>query len=90
MESLQDSIYKMLSSLGIYALGATRRLDRFMLETLCNDVPLACKLATRELSTNDLSLVDQESFDVMVGHFPAGSSINVLKQYVQEKRAGYP
>ena len=48
--------------MGVNAFGLSRKMDQYIIELVCGELPLVCKILQREVETSDLSLNDDRSF----------------------------
>lgn len=70
----------------LYAIGVYHLLDGWqstVMRAACKVLPPVCRLAEGFLITKNPLLDDPDRFNVYMGHFPAGASVQALIHYAQ-------
>lgn len=75
----------------LYGIGVYHLLDGWqstIMKATCQVLPPFCQIAEGFLITKDPSLDDPDRFNVYMGHFPAGASVQSLIHYAQMINSG--
>jgi pimeloyl-ACP methyl ester carboxylesterase len=73
--------------IGLNELLPANWLQQTSTDIICGAIPSFCLWAESFVATTDPSLDDTERFQVYMGHFPSGTSLNCILHYGQIKNA---
>ena len=74
----------------IYSLLVPTKFTSYLCRQICSNLEFLCQGGAYLLATNNFGLSDHERFKVLLGHYPAGASIKVAFQFLQNIRTGQP
>ena len=65
---------------------AQKPFAHYTISLICNNLLYVCNVVVELLATDKVGLEDEEAFKVFLGHYPSGTSMNVLFHFLQDIR----